>query len=299
MFRKDWFGLVVLAWGVALSLGQILPASAQDAVDTGNSASADTEITTEVTVMLGMEGAPLALPSLEATVQAPTEAVPAEENAVQSPVVGYRVFLPTVFTENSVDTDNEVSAAYTYWRTIKYETFEGTFPNPGWITYDCGSVTNGVEYWGQAMYLDGAPHSWSAWAAAGNPAPPNKNPNMPGDNYSSHACAWMIYGPFKLNQAHAARMTFRFRNMSELNKDFFSWMATCTGKPYFSGLSHSGDSGGWQSVTLDLGHIPNLGSCVGTSGDVWIAFRFTSDLLFNYKGPFVDDVLIEELRQYP
>ena len=294
MLRKDWFGLMVLAWVVALSLGQILPASAQDAVDTAADVLAATEIITEVTVMLGTEGAPLALPSLESTVPGTEEAVQVEEKTAQPLEAEYRLFLPTVSTASRLETGNEVSAAYAYWHTLKYESFEGVFPNPGWTRGQCTdgySPPFAEELWGKTTYKKYGGSS-SVWAT--KDGSDGKDPYF--QDYGNKACSWMAYGPFKLSHALMARMRFMYWNVSS-SGDYFSWMARCTGKNW-SGVAISGNSGGWKSATLDLGNIPGIGSCVGTSADVWIAFQFMSDLTLTAKGPFVDDVVIEEYLQY-
>jgi hypothetical protein len=289
MFRQDWFGSVVLALVVALLLGQILPASAQDAVDTMDDMPAATENIMESSATLGMEEEPLASTDSQANVQ--EQATLAEGEAGQSVEAQYRIFLPAILSDVSAEAGNEVSAAYvSLWNTIKYETFDFTIS--GWKAFDCNGGWDGEYYWGADDYK---PHAGlrSIWVATSgiNGLDPETS------SYPARACSWMVYGPFSLEHAKLARMTFKYWNQSELNHDFFQWLVSCNGIDFY-GKTASGDSAGWKTGTLDLGDVQDLGGCLGDTS-VWIAFKFTSDASRPYqKGTFVDDVVIEGYYQY-
>lgn len=292
MLQKAWLGFTVVALVAVLLLDQILPTFAQTPADT----LATREEITIANVRLGKDGAPQDLVGSAVTRQEPVKTIPMELDGDESSASRYLVFLPAVLAASDIEANNEVSAA-TYWYTIKYESFNDSFPNE-WQVYDCnGNQYGGEEYWGAANYVIGSPDTFTtnkiAWVARGGTK--GMDPRYYG--YPNQACAWMIYGPFSLSSVSQARMTFKFWNESELTYDVFSWMAYCNGMPYFSGLNHSGKSDGWDNITLDLGNIPGYapgtGSCLGNS-NVWVAFRFISNANRIGTGAFVDDVVIQK-----
>lgn len=181
---------------------------------------------------------------------------------------------------------DEHNAARASWRTIKYETFEGRFPNTRWRVADCNGSADGLYYWNDTRALSHA-GSRSAWPAANRLNPEDYF-------YPNDMCAWMIYGPFSLRDASAAQLRFTYWNQSELGYDWFAWLASRDGI-HFSGRQVSGNSSGWRTVTLDLAKVPGLGSCLDDA-TVWIAFRFGSDGSIVEDGPFIDDVFIQAFR---
>lgn len=165
---------------------------------------------------------------------------------------------------------------------IMSEGFEGAWPTTSW-------TVTGDPTWDDSNYKPRT-GSWSAWAARGG----SNGVDPATSNYPGNINSRMIYGPFNLANAQGARLTFSFWNQSEANHDWFYWLAS-TNATNFYGYRVSGDSTGWQSVTFDLSNVPTLGSALGATC-MWIAFFFTSDGSINYKGPFVDDVVVEKTR---
>ncbi len=74
--------------------------------------------------------------------------------------------------------------------------------------------------------------------------------------------AWMIYGPFDLSDATDATLDFFYWNNSESGFDYFQWLTSINGTN-FSGQQVSGNSGGWQSKSIDLSNAPTLGDLTG------------------------------------
>ena len=94
----------------------------------------------------------------------------------------------------------------------------------------------------------------------------------------------MVYGPFDLSGATAARLEFDYWNQSEVEYDKFWWMASGNNVD-FSGYWTSGDSLGWQPVDFALT------DWLGDSS-VYIAFVFISDGSFVDERALVDDVVL-------
>lgn len=166
--------------------------------------------------------------------------------------------------------------------TIMSEGFEGAWPTTSW-------TVTGNPTWDDSNYKPRT-GSWSAWPARGGSSGVDPTTN----NYPINMNARMIYGPFNLSNAVGARLTFYYWNQSESNYDWFHWLVS-TNATNFYGYRVSGDSNGWQSVTFDLSNVPTHGSALGTTC-VWVGFFFTSDGSVNYKGPFVDDIVLEKTR---
>ena len=173
------------------------------------------------------------------------------------------------------------------WIVLMSEDFEGGFPEDnGW---DIRINTARPYSWNDE---NDNPHSgsWSGWCAgaAYNGA---SDLDAGSANYPNDLNAWMIWGPFDLTAAEDAVVTFWYNNVSETSHDYFSWYASKDGTNY-SGLRASGNSNGWQSTTFDLKNVFSIGDLRGQR-QVWIAFNFTSDGSTNFKGAFVDDVVLQ------
>ena len=137
---------------------------------------------------------------------------------------------------------------------------------------------------------DYKPHngSWSAWCANGGSS--GLDPAF--NNYPVNMNSWMIYGPFDLSDAVDAELLFYYWNESETGSDDFKWYASPNGTNWY-GYAVSGNSGGWQYVNFDLTDVYSIGNLCGDSS-VWIAFKFDSDYINNYKGAFVDDIILQK-----
>lgn len=165
------------------------------------------------------------------------------------------------------------------WSVLMTEGFEGTFPGPGWIAFDNDGTTNGEYFWDEDDYMFHA-GTKSAWPAKGGA----NGLDPAAAFYANYMDSWMVYGPFDLTGYSAANLDFWYWNQSESNYDWFFWGHSADGAD-FSGTQVSGDSGGWQHVSLDLSaHLDD--------SSVWIAFVFQSDSTVADDGPFVDDITL-------
>lgn len=167
------------------------------------------------------------------------------------------------------------------WQTITAQGFEGAFPVSGWTITDVSN--DGWErFWGRD---DFKPHggTWSAWPASGGAAAvdPEFNP------YPNNMNTRMIYGPFDLSDALAAKVTF------------WLWLETETeyGDSAYFGISRDGslysEYATWEG-TFDWTEIPvDLATYVGDNS-VWVRWDFYSDSSIALGGAFVDDITIEK-----
>src|SRR5580765_1207855 len=174
------------------------------------------------------------------------------------------------------------------WETILSENFDvNNFPYSPWREFDNNGSTGGELYWDDQNCVSNSPN-WSLWAADEGA----NHLNACSDNYANDMDSWVVYGPFSLANSTDGSLEFHYNNVSELNFDYFKWMASVDGTN-FSGFKISGNSNGWQNESLDFKNVPTLGNITGRS-QVWIAFAFTTDSsAVSGKGAFVDDVTIK------
>ena len=169
------------------------------------------------------------------------------------------------------------------WSVLMTEGFEGIWPPVGglWTTRDDNGPTGGEVYWDDANWPTGVhTGSRSAWPARGGANGLDPNSYF----YPNDMSSWMVYGPFDLTGYSAANLDFWYWNQSELDHDLFFWGRSGDGTN-FAGTQVSGDSLGWQHVTLDLSaHLDD--------SSVWVAFVFQSNSTNMDDGPFVDDITL-------
>lgn len=167
--------------------------------------------------------------------------------------------------------------------TIFTESFEGDFPGTRWSL-------SGNPTWGKSNYQKHSGQN-SVFCAQGGTAGVT-----PPANYPNNMNAMMVFGPFDLTGASLAFMRFWYWLDTEINKDWFYYMASTDGVN-FKGIGVSGATGvyspAWEQTSLNLGDVPELGNLTGKSS-VWVAFGFTSDSSGARKGVFVDDVEIQK-----
>jgi hypothetical protein len=176
------------------------------------------------------------------------------------------------------------------WETILSENFDvKDFPYSPWRAFDNNGSIGGEIYWDDQNCVYNDP-GWSLWAA---------DEGVNGldacvDNYANNMDSWVVYGPFDLSNSSDGLLEFHYNNDSELNYDYFKWMASVDGS-HFSGYQISGNSSGWRYESLDFKNVPTLGNITGRS-QVWIAFAVSSDgSVAPGKGAFVDDVSIKKM----
>ncbi len=177
-------------------------------------------------------------------------------------------------------TTEEISPPLVGWETILSEDAEGVFPEGnGWDVVDQNSV-GGLDFWDDVTCRASAGSS-SVWAAGS------------GDmthcsNYDNDMDSWMVYGPFDLSgNVIDSKLEFTYWLDTETYFDYFGWLASGDGAS-FSGFQTSGNSGGWQTMSLDL-------SAYAGDSSVWIAFLFMSDSSGNsYEGAYVDNIILSK-----
>jgi len=162
--------------------------------------------------------------------------------------------------------------------TILIEDFEGEFPGTTW-------QLSGNPTWGKTGYQKHG-GSNSVWCAAGG-----DSALTPPANYPNNMDAMMVFGPFNLSDASLAYVRFWYWLETEINKDWFWYMASEDGIN-FDGIGISGFTS-WEQSALNLGDLPRLGNFIGKSS-VWVAFGFTSDSSSTDRGVFLDDVEVQK-----
>jgi hypothetical protein len=115
-----------------------------------------------------------------------------------------------------------------------------------------------------------------------------------GANYPDYAESWMIYGPFSLEGAAAAEMTYELWLLTQYGHDGLLELASVDGTNFYGG-SWTGNSSGWLPVALDFADVYGYGSMLGRP-QVWVAFVFVSDGdgVTLPEGGYVDDILIHK-----
>lgn len=176
------------------------------------------------------------------------------------------------------------------WEILVSTDFEGQFPGP-WDVFDDDGTTNGEYYWGKrnCRAYQGTYSGWAIGAGAHGAA------LSCGSNYPNYARSSMMYGPFSLEGATAAGLTFKLWLNTESQYDYICRMASIGGD--FYGLCTHGSSGGWIDRTLDLSNVPTLGNLLGQP-QVWVLLWFYSDSSITYpEGGYVDNVVLRRCPQ--
>ncbi len=166
------------------------------------------------------------------------------------------------------------------WVTIFQDGFEGEFPGP-WEVGDA-RFGYGEYHWGRRdCRADEGSHS--AWAVGGGGDGALLGC---GSDYPNNAYSYMTYGPFSLQDAAAAELTFELWLNSQPGIDSIFWGFSTDGQYYRGPAPQAGQSGGWTQVTLDLSEA------VGEP-EVWITFLFLSDASMRMaEGAYIDNVVL-------
>jgi hypothetical protein len=166
------------------------------------------------------------------------------------------------------------------------EDFEGGFP-AGWQRFDQGGGA-GEYLWGKrACRPFGG--GYSGWAVGGG-----DGATLPcGASYPDEVDSQMVYGPFSLADAVGGYLSLRYWINTEAGWDTFWWSASLDGL-HFYGYYVSGEDRNWREATLDFNFVPFLGDLAGEP-QVWVAFRFESDLWDNRaEGAYVDNIVLRK-----
>jgi len=171
------------------------------------------------------------------------------------------------------------------------ETFEGSWPTPGWQLTDQGHGDNGEYLWGKRNChpRNGTYAGWSVGGGAQGSALDCAA------TYPNNARTWAVYGPFDLSQATHARLDFYLWGGTEgdVGCPFdLLYVGSSPDRTVFSGTAYCGDwsngpdEKGYYRQTLDLRQ--RLGQ-----RRVWIGFGFISDSNTSDIGITVDDIALE------
>ncbi|MFO7651470.1 MAG: hypothetical protein R6X13_09065, partial [bacterium] len=167
------------------------------------------------------------------------------------------------------------------WVTVMQESFEGAFPGAGWTRL---GGEDEPATWDAERYRPYAGRC-SCWCAGSSRSAPGP--------YKPDMEAWMVYGPFTLQDANEAQFTFRRWAYTEDGYDEMFWGVSVDGTDFY-GYSLTGAWPYWECDTIDLKSVPGLGNVCGHPR-VWIAFAFLSDEDIEYEGCYVDNVLIRKI----
>lgn len=193
-----------------------------------------------------------------------------------------QVYLPVIL--------KDFGSAAQVWTTITSEDFEGSFPKPGWVTFDDASSGPGEYYFAKRNCR---PHAgtYSGWAVGGGA---QGSGLACGANYPNNAISILRYGPFSLAGAADAELLFQYWANTELNHDVVFWGASLDGREFY-GVGGSGPTTGWASENFDLTNVYTLGDLRGKT-QVWVAWVLDSDASTTLpEGFYVDDIV---LRKY-
>ncbi len=179
------------------------------------------------------------------------------------------------------------------WIEIMSEDFEiCSMPCAGWSMVDLSN--DGYErYWKDATYWDGTSYRstsgyWAAWPARGgaNGYPPSFY-NLYSDNMDTR----MIYGPFDLSDAVDAEVNFNLWREIEPAFDYVSVEVSTDGSTFQPLAFWDGFVQQWEYESVSLRDFTGYSMPTGYS-QVWVAWRFYSDYVTTYQGPWVDDISI-------
>lgn len=174
------------------------------------------------------------------------------------------------------------------WVEITHEDFEGDFPTGLWATYQ--SSQSGSFTWAPRLCR---PHtgSQSAWAVGGGS---DGSRLFCGSDYPDETTTQMVYGPFSLEDALSAKLSFWTWSNTQYESDTIYWGASTNGI-LFWGQRDSGADTTWRFKEFNLSCVPVGGGCTSYMGEpeVWIMFSFDTDDYYNRsEGWYIDDVLL-------
>ncbi len=181
------------------------------------------------------------------------------------------------------------SATYSQsnWTTITSENFEGTFPSTSWSAMYNSGYTN--AYWGKVNNVSHT-GSYSAWCAAAGTN--GISPTL--GYYPDNTNSWLVYGPFDLSDALAARLSFYLKYSTEPTNDYFYYGVSIDNGSYY-GNYLTGTSNTWTKYIFNLADSSTyLGNLCGQK-NIRIAFNFKSNGTYNhYSGAYIDDIILEK-----
>jgi hypothetical protein len=165
---------------------------------------------------------------------------------------------------------------------VASDDFESAFPGAWHVGHAAGAA---ATEWGRVT-CNAAAGTGSAWCAAGG-----ASPQPVCTQYVDSMSTQMVYGPFSLADALTAWAEFDLSYDTESCCDFVSFGVSVDGTTY-SWSDYAGNSGGWVHQSVDLAGISGV-TPVGAP-QVWVAFRFTSDIGRAGAGAFVDNLVVRK-----
>jgi immune inhibitor A len=173
--------------------------------------------------------------------------------------------------------------------TVFSDNFEGSFPG-NWVLWRNSSAA--PTEWGRVVCTN-AGGTASVWCAGGGASPASPMCYR----YVGNMETWMIYGPFSLADATAAKAEWdtwydtEGYNQSTQEGDQYEWLISTDGQ-HFYGYYTSGFSGGWNHQTFNFKDVTSI-TAIG-SGSVYFAFLFKSDPYVEGGGAFIDNFVIKK-----
>lgn len=174
------------------------------------------------------------------------------------------------------------------WVTIAKEDFEGDFPKDGWwVSY---STSQGI-YTFAPRECQPYSGSRSGWAVGGGT---NGQGLACGSNYPISTTSQLLYGPFDLTDAIAAKVTYWSWSYTEYQKDTI-YLGAADNPYIFGGERKSGLRTTWAYNEFNLAYVPIFGSMLGQP-EVYIMFSFESDAAYTRPtGWLLDDIRVLKL----
>jgi immune inhibitor A len=173
--------------------------------------------------------------------------------------------------------------------TVFSDNFEGSFPG-NWVLWR--NPSSAPTEWGRVVCTNNGGMA-SVWCAAGGASPASPMCYR----YVGNMETWMIYGPFSLADASAAKAEWdtwfdtEGYNQSTQEGDQYEWLISTDGQ-HFHGYYTSGFSSGWNHQTFDFKDVTSI-TAVG-SASVYFAFLFKSDPYVEGGGAYVDNFVIKK-----
>ena len=172
--------------------------------------------------------------------------------------------------------------------------FEGAFSGNWQVSvgeyWETVGGNTSATTWGQSSHRAATGNS-SLYCAAGGPGP------APGPLYQPYMDAWVVRGPFSLDQAQAAWAEFDLFLDLEYPNDEVYWGVSTDGVNFDGYVVSPGPEGystgvegtpGWSHELFNFKEIPGI---LGQP-QVWLAFNFFSDQIVEYEGASIDNVSV-------
>jgi len=210
----------------------------------------------------------------------------------------HTVYLPIMLRQSS----GSAPASRNGWVVWGTDSFEGEsigWSRSGWSAGPPGAPNFDLYYWGQSTCraYSGQHSAWIAGDAIVGDTPTHPPCGTP---YFNTMGTIMIAGPVNLTYVSKGEYkTQVWANLAPgdevcLKVAAIDESGACDtnvmGTDYFHGVCRSGQTNGWETLTLDLAHVPTLGNVLGQER-VCLAVIFQADkTVTRPEGAYVDDV---------